>query len=143
MARVHPNFLIAQKLWDAVAHGDAAGLRALLSPKIQWRTYGGGDLAGTFVGIDAALDVLASVGDLTDDLRSDLIDIFVNDRGAVLRTRVEARRGSHELHVEQLFVLTIDGGRIVQMMSVTNDQEQSSRFWRAKRSYTDEAPRSG
>lgn len=141
MARVHPHFAIAQRLWDAVAHGDAAGLRALLSPKIQWRTYGGGDLAGTFVGVDAALDVLASVGDLTDELRSDLIDIFVNDRGAVLRTRVEARRGTHELHVEQLIVLTIDGDQIVQMMSVTNDQEQSNRFWKAERSSAGQGPR--
>lgn len=137
---IHPHFAIAQRLWDAVAHGDAAQLRAILSPKIQWRTYGGGDLAGTFVGIDAALDMLASVGDLTDELRSDLVDIFVNDRGAVLRTRVEARRGSQELNVEQLVVLTIEGGQIVQMMSVTNDQAQSHRFWKVTPSRSGEKP---
>ena len=137
---MHPHFAIAQRLWDAVAHGDAAQLRAILSPKIQWRTYGGSDLAGTFVGIDAALDVLASVGDLTDDLRSDLIDIFVNDRGAVLRTRVEAHRGSQELKVEQLVVLTIEGDQIVQMMSVTNDQAQSDRFWKGTPSRSGETP---
>ena len=142
MTKVHPHFATAQKLWDAVAHGDAAQLRAILSPKVQWRTYGGGDLAGNFVGIDAALDVLASVGDLTDELRSDLIDIFVNDRGAVLWTRLEARRGSQELRVEQLVVLTIEDGQIVQIMSVTNDQEQSSRFWKARLNRTDETPRS-
>lgn len=142
MTKAHPHFATAQKLWDAVAHGDAAQLRAILSPKIQWRTYGGGDLAGNFVGIDAVLDVLASVGDLTDELRSDLIDIFVNDRGAVLRTRLEVRRGSQELRVEQLVVLTIEGGRVVQMTSVTNDQDQSSRFWKAAPSRTDEAPQS-
>jgi len=142
VAKVHPHFATAQKLWEAVAHGDAAQLRAILSPKIQWRTYGGSDLAGNFVGIDAALDVLASVGDLTDELRSDLIDIFVNDRGAVLWTRLEARRGSQELNVEQLVVLTIEGGQIVQMMSVTNDQDQSNRFWKATPGWADEALRS-
>ncbi len=140
MAKVHPHFSIAQKLWDAVAQGDAAQLRTILSPKIQWRAYGGGDLAGNFVGVDAVLDVLASVGDLTDELRSEIIDIFVNDRGAVLRTRLEARRGSQELRVEQLLVLTIKDGRILQMMSVTNDQEQSSRFWKAAPSRAGEAP---
>jgi ketosteroid isomerase-like protein len=143
VARVHPHIAIAQKLWDAVAHGDAAGLRGILSPKIEWRTYGGGGFAGTFVGIDAALDRLASMGDLTDELRSDLIDIFVNDRGAVLWTRVEARRGSERLHVEQLIVLTIEGDQIVRIMSVTNDQDQSKRFWNAERSHADEAARSG
>jgi ketosteroid isomerase-like protein len=143
VAKVHPHFWIAQKLWDGVAHGDAAQLRAILSPKIQWRIYGGGDLAGNYVGIDAVLDVLASVGDLTDEFRSDLIDIFVNDRGAVLRTRLEARRGSQELRVEQLVVLTVEGDRILQMMSVTNDRDQSDRFWKAAPSRTGEAPRLG
>jgi ketosteroid isomerase-like protein len=125
-----------------VAHGDAAGLRGILAPKIQWRTYGASDLSGTFVGIDAVLDVLASMGDLTDELRSDLIDIFVNDRGAVLWTRVEARRGSQQLHIEQLIVLMIDGDQIVQIMSVTNDQDQSNRFWKVERNHADEAARS-
>jgi hypothetical protein len=53
---------------------------------------------------------------------------------------VEARRGSQELRVEQLVVLTIEDGRILQMMFVTNDQEQSSRFWRAAPSRTGETP---
>jgi hypothetical protein len=80
--------------------------------------------------------------DLTDELRFDLIDIFVNDRGAVLRTRLEARRGSQELRVEQLLMLMIEGGRIVQMTSVTNDQDQSNRFWKATPSRAGETPRS-
>jgi hypothetical protein len=75
--------------------------------------------------------VLASIGDLADELRTDLIDIFVNDRGAVLWTKVHARRGADELRVEQLVILTIEGGQIVRIMSVTNDQAQSNRFWNA------------
>ena len=142
MARLHPHFEIAHALWDALAHGDAAKLRGILSPKVQWRTFGGVDLGGTFVGIDAVLDVLASMGDLADELRSDLIDIFVNDRGAVLQIRVEARRGSDELRVEQLVILTIEGDQIVQIMSVTNDQAQSSRFWKTTPRRTDRAFRS-
>ena len=131
MTTTHPHFKIAHELWDALAHGDAAKLREFLSPKVQWRTFGGRDPGGTYVGIDAALDVLASIGDLADELRSDLIDIFVNDRGAVLWTRVQARRGADELRVEQLVVLTIEDGQIVRIMSVTNDQAQSNRFWKA------------
>ena len=141
MARLHPQFSIAQDLWEALAHGDAVQLRAVLSPKVQLRIYGGGALGGTFIGIDAVLDVLASLGDLTDELRSDLLDIFANDRGAVLRTRLEARRGSQELRVEQLVVLVIEDDRVVQMTSVTSDQEQSNRFWKAAPSRDGDAPR--
>jgi ketosteroid isomerase-like protein len=142
VAKVHPHFEIAHELWDAVAHGDAAKLREILSPKVQWRNYGGGDLAGTFVGIDAVFDLLASLGDLTDELRSDLTDIFVNDRGAVLWLRVQARRGLDELRVERLVILTIEDGHIVQIVSVTNDQVQSDRFWKATPGRADQALRS-
>jgi ketosteroid isomerase-like protein len=141
--RNHPNFSAAQKFWEAVAFGDASQLRAILSPKIQWRTHGAGDLTGTFVGIDAVLDLLASAGDLADELRSDLIDIFVNDRGAVLRSRLEAHRGSEKLSVEQLLILAIEGGRVAQVTSVSNDQIQSNRFWKATPSPAGDAPRSG
>jgi ketosteroid isomerase-like protein len=143
VVRNRPNFSAAQKFWEAVAFGDASQLRTILSPRIQWRSHGAGDLTGTFVGIDAVLDLLASAGDLADELRSDLIDIFVNDRGAVLRSRLEARRGSEKLSVEQLLILAIEGGRVAQVTSVSNDQIESNRFWRATPSRAGDALRSG
>lgn len=128
----HPHFSIAQRFWEAVASGDARQLQEILSPKIQWRSYGAGDLTGIFVGVDAVLDLLASAGDIADELRSDLIDIFVNDRGAVLRFIVEANRGSDELHIEQLLVLAIEENRVVQATSVPTGQGQSNQFWTAR-----------
>jgi hypothetical protein len=51
---------------------------------------------------------------------------------------VQARRGSDELRVEQLVILIIEGDQIVQITSVTNDQAQSNRFWKATPSRADE-----
>jgi len=127
----HKNISIGERLWEAVAAGDAAGFRDLLSPEIRWRSHGTGDITGIFVGIDAVLDYMASAGDLVDKLRSDLIDIFVNDRGAVLWYVVEANRGEKELHSEQFLLLEIEDDRVVRGTVVPASQQQTNSFWRA------------
>jgi len=127
--REHPHYAMAEDLWSAVSSGDASRLRRILSPNIRWHSYGAGDLSGTFVGADAVLDLLASTGEMVDQLASTLIDISVSDRGAVLRYEVEAQRGSKKLHVEHLAILEIRADRIVETITVPVDQDENDRFW--------------
>lgn len=126
----YKNISIGERLWEAVAAGDAAVFRELLSPEIRWRSHGTGDITGIFVGVDAVLDYMASAGDLVDKLRSDLIDIFVNDRGVVLWYVVEANRGEKELHSEQLLLLEIEDDRVVRGTVIPVSQHQTNRFWK-------------
>lgn len=123
------NIAIGEQLWEAIAAGDAAKFSELVSPAIRWRSHGTGDITGIFVGVDGVLDYLASAGDLVDKLRSDLIDIFVNDRGAVLWYVVEANRGEKELHSEQLLLLEIEDERIVRGTVIPVSQHQANAFW--------------
>ena len=113
----HRNFVVARKLWDAIAMVDVPELRALLSEKSTWRMYGSSPLAGTYVGVDAILEFMAQVGEFADDLNSHLIDIFVSDVGAVLRYGIHAVRGSQVLDIEHLFMIRIEGsGRLIKLM---------------------------
>jgi ketosteroid isomerase-like protein len=130
MASAHQkNISIGEQLWAAVAAGDAEKFRELFSPEIRWRSHGTGDLTGIFVGVDGVLDYMASAGDLVDKLRSDLIDIFVNDRGVVLWYVVEANRGEKELHSEQFILLEIEGDHIVRGTVIPVSQQQTNSFW--------------
>ena len=112
--QAHPHFVIARRLWDALALGDAAALRELLSEKSTWKMCGDSTLAGSYVGSGAILDFLARVGELTDDLQSDLLDIFVGDSGGVIRYRLRAERGRQRLDTEHLFRFHVAEGRIVE-----------------------------
>jgi ketosteroid isomerase-like protein len=125
----HSNLVVAQCLWDAIARADAPALRELMSEKTVWRMPGNSPLAGTYVGVDAILQFMARVGDLADDLRSDLIDVFVNDRGAVLRYDVHAIRGIRSLDIEHLFMIRIDEGRITEGVFAPIDQHRYDRFF--------------
>jgi len=125
----HPNHVIALRLWDAIAHADAPALRALMSEKTLWRMPGDSLVAGTYVGADAVLAFMARVGELTDDLHSDLIDIFASERGAVLRYSIHAIRGAGSLDIEHLFVIRVVEGRITDAVFAPNDQCRYDRFF--------------
>jgi len=126
----HPNFVIALRLWDALALGDAAALRELLSEKSTWKMSGDSTLAGSYVGSAAILDFLARVGELTDDLQSDLLDIFVGESGGVIRYRLRAERGPRRLDTEHLFRFHVAEGRIVEAVFAPIDLYGYDRFFR-------------
>jgi len=125
----HPHRILAERLWEGIAQPSPEILRELLDEKSVWRMYGRSPLAGTYVGADEIIAFLAFVGELTTDLRSELVDIFVSDRGAVMRYTVEAQRGGQQLETEHLFLLTIEHGRIVRATFAPLDQGAYDKFF--------------
>jgi ketosteroid isomerase-like protein len=115
---------IARRLWNAIAQADVEQLRKLIAPKAVWRMYGQGPLAGTHVGIDAILDFMAKVGDLSDVLESNLIDVFTGETGVVLRYSIHARRGDRVLDIEHLFMIQVLDGVIIEGVFAPLDQER-------------------
>jgi ketosteroid isomerase-like protein len=125
----HPNRVIARRLWNAIAEADEHELREVIAPKAVWRMYGRSQWTGSYPGIDAILGFLASVGEQADELQSDLADIFVSERGAVLRYKVHALRGDRVLDIEHLFMVQIDDGQVVEAVFAPIDQHRYDRFW--------------
>jgi ketosteroid isomerase-like protein len=125
----HSNHVIVRDLWDAIARGDSAAIRALLSEKPVWQMPGSSAVAGSYVGADAVLHFLARIGELTDDLQADLLDSFVSERGAVLHYRIHAVRGSERLDTEHLFLVRIEAGRIFEATFAPFDQQRYDRFF--------------
>lgn len=125
----HPHFAIARRLWDAIALGDGELLSEVLSEKSVWRMLGRSTLAGTYVGVDAIFDFLARVGESTDDLQSDVSDIYVSEAGGVIRYRVRALRGVQTLDSEQLFVFHVEDGVIDEAFLAPVDPYAYDRFF--------------
>jgi ketosteroid isomerase-like protein len=126
---VHPHLVLARRLWSAIADADVQILREVLAPKTVWRMYGRSPLAGTFEGPEAVIAFMARVGELSDELEASLVDIFVSERGAVMRYRVAARRGSRRLDIEHLLLIEIEEGQIEQAVFAPLDQARYDRFW--------------
>ena len=75
------------------------------------------------------IEFLARTGDLVDDLRMDLSDMLVSDRGAVASYHLTARRGDRVLDTDMLLVSRIRDGRVTEVFTVPVDAEESDRFW--------------
>lgn len=124
----HPNASIARELWIAASESDAAGIRRLLAPDVEWRTFSSGSLSGSLRGADAVLDLLARSGEIVDELTTDLIDIYASDDGAVTHCRVSAHLGPRNLETEIMLVMRIRSGRVASAFAVPVDAQADS-FW--------------
>jgi ketosteroid isomerase-like protein len=125
----HPNFEFATALWDAVAQGDSLAVRALLAEDVVWHAGGSHPLSGEFRGRDAVIDYLARVGETADELSTELTDIFVNDRGAVVVYHLSARRELKRLETDLFLELEIRDSSLKRARSVSFDQVASNEFW--------------
>jgi ketosteroid isomerase-like protein len=125
----HPHARFARTLWTAVASGEAEAVRACLSDDVIWEAGGDHPLSGTFRGPDAVLDYLATVGEQSDELRTEFQDVFVNERGAVVVYHISARRELHRLETDIFLELIVSEGKLVRARSVTVDQSASHDFW--------------
>jgi ketosteroid isomerase-like protein len=119
-------------MWDAGARGDAEGICDLFAPDAVMRSHGApGPLVGEFKGIAEILDFLARAGELVDDSRSELIDVYTSDTGAVIRYRTLATRGAMHLDMQYFYLLSIERGRIMAATLVPTDQRRNDEFWRS------------
>jgi ketosteroid isomerase-like protein len=125
----HPNSEFARALWTAVAEGDAEAVRGFLADDVVWHAGGRHPLSGIFHGPDAVLDYLARVGERADELSTELLDIFVNERGAVAIYHISARRELKRFETDIFLELEILNGKLVRARSASFDQIASNEFW--------------
>ena len=129
-AREYRNRLVARRFWQATAAGDPETILSLFSPNVVWRTHGDNPMAGEHHGSEKVLSYMARLGETVDDLHSNLDDIFVSGRGAVIHYHVSARRGPKRLDNEYLMILSIEAERILEVTVVPTDHRRSDAFWR-------------
>jgi len=75
------------------------------------------------------LDYLARVGERADELSTELVDVFVNERGAVAIYHLSARRELRRLETDIFLELGIENGELARARSATYDQAASDEFW--------------
>jgi ketosteroid isomerase-like protein len=127
----HPHVETARRFWLSVAKGDAAGIHELLSPDVRWRTHSAGDLSGEIEGAEDVIAMLARSGELVEELRSDLIDILVSERGVTMLYHVSAERSGQRLETDVVLIARIVEGRIEDVQTVPVDADANRRFWSA------------
>ncbi|MCP3981900.1 MAG: nuclear transport factor 2 family protein [bacterium] len=129
MSPAHPDVELAERLWSAVAEGDADTLAELLTEEVVWKVSGTHSLSGLYVGPDRVLEYMAGVGEAADTLQLDLTRVFVNDEGAIIEYRMHAARKGKTLDTTVLLRLEACDGRITSGLVVPIDQAENNAFW--------------
>jgi ketosteroid isomerase-like protein len=127
----HPNAQLARQAWDAIAHGDAEALRAVLAPDLIWRaTAQGTPWFGVHQGSDAAIDMLARVGEATDVFDADLLDVLASDERVLVLFRVRIRVAPREVELDYLLLGRVEGERVVEVWTAALEPALLAAFWR-------------
>jgi ketosteroid isomerase-like protein len=126
----HPNAQLARRAWDAIAQGDAEALRAVLAPDLIWRaTAQGTPWFGVHQGADAAIDMLARVGEATDVFDADLIDILASDERVLVLFRVRIAIGVREVELDYLLLGQVTGSQITEVWTAALEPAVIAAFW--------------
>lgn len=128
----HPNALLARRAWDAIARGDADALREVLAPDLVWRaTAQGTPWFGVHQGADAAIDMLARVGEATDVFDADLIDVLASDERVLVLFRVRIAVGTRQVELDYLLLGRVAGKHITEVWTAALEPAVIAAFWQA------------
>jgi uncharacterized protein len=130
VATEHPNATIVRKLFAAFERKDAFGIRDLFAADAVWNVGGSSRLAGTYRGRREIVRFLGSLPRLTDGTYSSrLIDVLASDARAAVLYRATGRREGRELDIDQLLLLTLRDGAVVEVLALPSDQSAFDTFW--------------
>lgn len=125
----HPNAALAHRAWDAVSRADAEALCDVLASDVVWHATGSTPWQGEHRGIDAVLDYLARVGELTDVFDASLIDVLSSEERVLIVFHVELHRDDRRVDVPYLLLARIGDGRAVEVWTCPLSPDALARFW--------------
>ncbi|MCG8590080.1 MAG: nuclear transport factor 2 family protein [Proteobacteria bacterium] len=125
----HPNADLARKTWEAISSGDVDAVTGTLSEDIVWHVATPGRFAGDHVGLEKALEYLASIGELVDEFDARLVDVLVSEDRALLLCRVRAQREGKQLDMDFQFLARLQDDRIVELWTLPHDPGAAGAFW--------------
>jgi len=121
------------RLREAMANGNHEGLGGLFRDDALVSIAGRGSISGEHHGPAAIASDLARMRDLTGGsfraFAPDVYDVLVSDRHTVLVDRYVAERGGRRLDSHEVWLVSIDGGRIRDCIQYLHDQPAFDEFW--------------
>ncbi|HEY8494277.1 MAG TPA: nuclear transport factor 2 family protein [Myxococcota bacterium] len=129
----HPNRQLARRIWDAIARGDADTLRSLLAPGLVWRAMARGTpWSGLHQGADAAIEMLARVGEAAERFDAQLVDVLVSDERVGILFHARVGFGGREAELDYLALARVAGGRFTEIVTVPLDPAALERIWQGR-----------
>jgi uncharacterized protein len=126
------NADLARRIFDAFARKEAFALRGVFAEDAVWTVPGSGAMAGVYRGRDQIFRFLTRLPKETGGTYSSrLIDVLASDDRAAALYRASGDRHGRRLDLDQVLLLRIDGGLVVEVVALPSDPEAFEAFWAA------------
>ena len=120
---------LARRAWSAVSRGDTETLTEILAPGVVWHATGANPWRGDHEGIDAILDYLARIGEMTERFEATLVDVLASKERVLIVFRAILERGSRRLDVPYLLLARVEGAHATEVWTVPLDPAALTDFW--------------
>ena len=124
------NAHVAREIFASFAERDPMRLRELFADDAVWTVPGESSVAGTYRGRSEIFRFLSSLRRRTDDTyRSRLIDVLASEERAAALYRATGSREGRELDIDQVLLVTLRDGKVVDVTALPSDPLAFERFW--------------
>lgn len=124
------NAELARRIFDAFARREGFALRGLFAEEAVWTVPGSGIMAGVFCGRDQIFRFLTRLSKETGGTyASKLIDVLASDERAAALYRASGQRNGRRLDLDQVLLLTIADGLVVDVVALPSDPAAFEAFW--------------
>jgi uncharacterized protein len=132
----HPNEELIRSLYDARHRGDAAAVRAILHPEVQWHDPYPPPFGGDFSGADAVVAwMFGPLESEMEDSGLELHDVVANDLHGVALVNWWAVLDGGRMGGREIGVYHVEDGKVTEVWFTTEDKQASDAFFsRSKKS---------
>jgi ketosteroid isomerase-like protein len=124
------NEAIVRRIFDAFARREGFALRGLFADDAVWNVPGRGVMAGVYRGRDEIFRFLARLPkETTGTYSSELVDVLASDARAAALYRARGSRHGRTLELDQVLLVTIEGGLVRTVLALPSDPDAFEAFW--------------
>ena len=130
MERAAENAALVEAGYAAFAKGDMAAVEQAFDPECVWHAQRLGILGGDHRGYSAVLRFFGQTMEMTQGtFRLEIKEVLGNDSGAAVVVRSSARRGERQLDDQQIHLLHLRNGRVIEVWQFVGDGPAVEAFW--------------
>jgi uncharacterized protein len=130
MERAAENAALVEAGYTAFAKGDLAAVEKAFDPECVWHAQRLGALGGDHRGYPAVLRFFGQTMEMTQGtFRIEIKEVLGNDSGAAVVVRSSAKRGDRSLDDQQIHLLHLRDGRVIEVWQFVGDGPAVEAFW--------------
>ena len=125
----HANADLDRRAWNAVSRADIDEIEPLFAADVVWHATGNAPWRGDHHGLEAILDYLGQVGEMSEVFDASLIDVLASEERVLLVFHVRLERQGQTVEIDYLLLARIREEVTQEVWTCPLDPDALALFW--------------